>query len=169
MSKPPLGGGSFRQSLWVCGGQGITSGRKAETPANRPTRFARSTSRTHIRRRSTVSRSVLIAIAIRSGAERKICCCGLWKSRAPIDQSLSLAAARRRPRVMRSWSPTRVSPRSTSAKQACATPEIFKQTRHTKFAAPPACDRADRGAWRDVRPDRLHGGASPSQRPRRRS
>ena len=30
-----------------------------------------------------------------------------WRSRAPIEPSLSLAAARRRPRVMRSWSLTR--------------------------------------------------------------
>ena len=38
------------------------------------------------------------------------------------------------------------------------------QTRRTKFAAPPACDRAHWGAWRDVRPDRLHGRASPLER-----
>ena len=40
--------------------------------------------------------------------QRKICCYGLWRSRAQIGRSLSLAAERRRPRVMRSWSPTRV-------------------------------------------------------------
>ena len=56
------------------------------------------------------------------------------------------------------------SPRSTSAKRACATPAIFNQARHTKFAAPPACDRADRGAWRDLRSDRLHRRASSSER-----
>ena len=72
-----------------------------------PRRFAPSTSRIPIRRRSTASSGVSIAIAIRSGAERKICCCGLWRSRAQIEQSLSLGAERRRPRVTRSWSPTR--------------------------------------------------------------
>ena len=40
------------------------------------------------------------------------------------------------------------------------TRDLQAQTRHTKFAASPACDRAHRGAWRDVRPDRLHRRAS---------
>ena len=40
---------------------------------------------------------------------------------------------------------------------SCAIPAIFKRSMTYETCAPPACDRADRRARRDVRPDRLHG------------
>ena len=126
--------------------------------------------RTLIRRRSPPSSSALIAIAIRSGGGAQSLL--LWPLEKPRpDRSILVAGcgtsqAARHALMEPDARVTAIDVSETSLRH---TRDLQQKHDIRNLQPPPACDRADRRAWRDVRPDRLHRRASPSERPGRRS
>ena len=77
------------------------TGERDRPPPVASRQFARFTNRILIQSPSPRLTSASIAIAIPTGAARKICCYGPWRRRARIERSLSRGAEHRRPPGMR--------------------------------------------------------------------